>query len=50
MNIIARRELSLVWRKILLKIAFLLSSADRQIAWGVDTPLVWLLFFSVTAS
>lgn len=27
------------------KIAFLLSSADRQIAWGVDIPRDWLPFF-----
>lgn len=27
------------------KITFLLSSADRQIAWGVDIPRDWLPFF-----
>lgn len=49
-NIIPWREVSLVSGRLFWKIAFLPSSSGRQIAWGVDTTLVWLPFFFLTAS
>lgn len=48
------RELSPVcmwgWGRLFWKTAFLLTSADRQIAWSVDITLDWLPLFFFAAS